>query len=176
MDKERIHRIFLLIGSNQGDRNVLINSAKQQIEKKIGTICSVSSIYETEPWGFNENLFFLNQAIEVLTGLSPDNLMNEIIKIEEILGRIRVPGSYQSRTIDIDILFYDELVIETEYLTIPHPRIQERRFVLTPMAEIAANFLHPVFKKKLKELLVNCKDDSLVNLYLVTSSRMKKRE
>jgi 2-amino-4-hydroxy-6-hydroxymethyldihydropteridine diphosphokinase len=141
--------------------------ARGKIEEKIGEIDLLSSVYESQPWGFADEIYFLNQVVRVLTSLPAGELLKELLMIESSLGRKRIQGGYHSRCIDIDILFLDDLVIQTRDLIIPHPRIQERRFVLVPMAEIANDFIHPGLKCNIAELLDLCNDRSEVRLYNV---------
>lgn len=155
-------KVFLMLGSNLGDKNQHINNAKTEIEKRSGSIVQASSIYKTEPWGFEHPEYFLNQAIIVQTSLTPYELLREIGNIESTLGRKHTQNGYEARIIDIDILLYNRLVLHDENLTIPHPLIRERRFVLAPLAEIAGEILHPVFKKTITRLLAECKDNSKV--------------
>jgi 2-amino-4-hydroxy-6-hydroxymethyldihydropteridine diphosphokinase len=155
-------RVFLILGGNLGDRFKYLEEARTLIEKSIGLLCSCSSYYETEPWGFTHENPFLNQALEVSTNLNPLEILNCIQSVETSLGRIRGMERYRARTIDIDILFYDDLVINTPELTIPHAEISKRRFVLEPMAEIASNFVHPVINKTIRMLLSECQDTGKV--------------
>ena len=121
--------------------------AKKMIEESIGSVVSVSSVYETEPWGFESDNEFLNMVLCVETDLSPSGLLGRILMIESQLGRIRCENQYSSRNIDIDILLYNNEIVNEAALEIPHPRMHERRFVLVPLAEIAPELIHPVLKK-----------------------------
>ena len=143
----------LLLGSNQGDRNALLAQSQSQIEHICGHIIKASKIYETPPWGFQAETLFLNQALLIDTPFPPQELLTHCLKIETSLGRLRtgvlhtppLPSSpYTSRTIDIDILFYEHTVCQTPYLTLPHPRLHLRKFALQPLAEVAPDWVHPV--------------------------------
>ncbi len=149
--------IYLLLGSNLGDKQANLVTACDNIEQTIGDIIRKSSIYTTEPWGMEQAPVFVNQVLHITTRLSPKDLMTKILNIESGMGRIRNTG-YQNRTIDIDILYYNDHTCETPRLTIPHPRIGERRFVLEPLLELAAELVHPVSKLTTQELLDRCKD------------------
>ncbi len=155
-----MHCCYLLLGSNLGKKKDIMTQALSAIESEIGAIQNKSGIYTTEPWGFDSKNEFLNMVVRVSTQHSPGQVLENIHKIESRFGRIRntEPG-YVSRTLDIDILFYDDLMLETAGLVIPHPRLHERRFALEPLAEIAQEMLHPVFQKSIAELLCECKDD-----------------
>ncbi len=161
--------VILLLGSNRGDREKNLLAACAGIQQVIGQVLRISSVYETEPWGFEDNISFYNQALEVETSLSPSEILDGINDIEKNLGRMRevascgpdcgcASGSYAPRTIDIDILFYGSRIIFTEELMIPHPRLHERRFTLVPLDEIASAFVHPVYKKVVSVLLSECTD------------------
>jgi 2-amino-4-hydroxy-6-hydroxymethyldihydropteridine diphosphokinase len=156
--------IFLQTGTNLGNRLENLAKANRWIEKQVGKIICLSSIYETEAWGITQQPLFLNQVLIVETELPAQEVLETILKIETRLGRIR-KERWAERWIDIDILFYGEEVICTEGLEIPHPRIQERNFVLQPLAEIAADFIHPIFKKSIKELLRASEDRLNVRVF-----------
>jgi 2-amino-4-hydroxy-6-hydroxymethyldihydropteridine diphosphokinase len=152
-------KTYLSLGSNIDDREYNIEDALDRIVENIGGVKTASSYYETEPWGFQADERFLNIAVEVETDLSPDDLMETITRIENRMGRIRDEKvKYTSRIIDIDILLYGDMVINQENLTVPHPRMHERNFVLGPMDEIAPDLVHPVFEITISELLDTCSD------------------
>lgn len=149
---------YLLLGSNLGDRKALLNSALTLISKEIGVIYAKSDVYETAAWGKTDQPSFLNMAIGVKTDLTPIQLLEKVLLIEEILGRKRLE-KWGSRLIDIDIILYaDEVVNLGEQLKIPHPEMQNRKFVLQPLAQIAPECLHPTINKTIAELLVNITD------------------
>ena len=129
-----------------GSRELLLKRAREAIGKYCGRIIRASKIYETEPWGFVADTFFLNQALVIETTLSPIALLKQCLDTEEALGRVRACGAerYSSRNIDIDILFYEDVVCETPELTLPHPRLHLRKFALEPLAEVAPEWRHPV--------------------------------
>lgn len=149
--------IFLLLGSNLGDKEKLLQLACQKIEDRIGSIVSASSMYETAAWGKTDQPGFLNSVIEVHSFLSPVAMLCEINKIEHELGRTRLE-KWGARKIDIDILYFHDRIIQTPLLSIPHPGIPDRRFTLVPLTEIAPGFIHPVLLKSNQELLENCPD------------------
>jgi 2-amino-4-hydroxy-6-hydroxymethyldihydropteridine diphosphokinase len=153
------HEVYLLLGSNISSRIGYLNSAKELIEKEVGKISNRSSIYESEPWGFEAEKMFLNQVVFVETSLSALDLLKKTQQIEKKLGRIRKSVvSYTSRTIDIDILFFDEAVFSLPELKIPHEQMQNRRFTLMPLVEIAAEKKHPVLHESCHQLLDECRD------------------
>ena len=153
--------VYLSLGTNLGNREENLNKAVSQIEKRIGRISSLSAFYQTAPWGFESQNEFLNIALKVESTLSPVEILRTTQNIETDLGRtLKSNGNYSDRVIDIDILFYDKEIINTPDLVIPHPLLQLRDFVLTPMVEIAPDFSHPIFKKNMTELLSELKNTS----------------
>jgi len=156
---------FLGIGTNLGDREVNLQEVFVRIEESIGEILAVSSVYETEPWGFESKDWFLNMILYIRTDLKPSGLLGRILIIEALMGRVRDEKDYKSRIIDIDILLYENETISEPGLTIPHPRLHKRRFVLVPMCEINPDGIHPVLKKSFTSLLKECQDKSKVVLY-----------
>ncbi len=139
-----------------------LEKARKQISLHIGKIQTTSSVYETEPWGFSAEIPFLNQVAISETILEPQQVMQKILGIEKDLGRIRKQGRYSSRRIDIDILFYDDMIINEKDLVIPHPMLHKRRFALEPLAEIEPELVHPVLKKTISDLYKECSDNSEV--------------
>ena len=154
--------VYLLTGGNLGDRIKNLHKAIELISKGAGKITDRSSIYETEPWGFNHELNFLNQVLKIDSLLDPLELLKEIFNIETILGREKRSSTYSARIIDIDILFYGNKIIKSDKLVIPHPKIHERMFTLTPMAELNPDFIHPELKKTIIQLKNECKDTKRV--------------
>lgn len=153
----------LLLGSNLGDKRKNIYAALNQVLLHCGNIRVQSSFFESEPWGFSSVDNFVNLAVLIETKNSPAILLNKLLKIEKNLGRIREKNNgYISRIIDIDIIFYNNLIINENDLVIPHPLVQERRFALVPITEIVPEWVHPIFKLTSKELLINCPDKSKV--------------
>ncbi|WP_269240529.1 2-amino-4-hydroxy-6-hydroxymethyldihydropteridine diphosphokinase [Flavobacterium limnophilum] len=154
------HQVVLSLGSNQGDRLRNIELCLQLIHQEIGTIIRVSKLYETPSWGFDSDAFY-NCALLIHTFASAEKILNQVLGIERQLGRVRGETlSYQSRIIDIDLITFDEEIIETEELQIPHPLMQNRKFVLLPMLDLDLNWIHPVFHKKIAELVEISPDKS----------------
>ncbi len=157
--------VYLSLGSNIGDRVGYLQQATLLLKAipEISVI-STSSFYESEPWKMDSENWFVNAVVQISTTLSSEKLLDECMRIEAQLGRKRTHG-YQDRTIDIDILFYDDLVIHTEALTIPHPHFHKRAFVMVPMLEIAQDFVHPLFKKTVMQLYEELENPEMVLLY-----------
>ena len=154
--------LFLLTGSNIEPRLDYLEKAELHIAERIGSIVKSSSIFESEPWGFTDGDAFLNKVLLVETELTADEVLSIILDIEKVAGRQRTINQYSSRTLDIDILYFGDEIIKSDRLVVPHPRLQERRFTLMPLAEIAADFIHPVLKTTNAELLQTVNDDSKV--------------
>jgi 2-amino-4-hydroxy-6-hydroxymethyldihydropteridine diphosphokinase len=150
-------KVFLLLGSNLGDPIENIARATTSIANDLGTIIKHSGIYKTAPWGNIEQPDFFNQVIVIETELHATEVLKKILAIEKEMGRLR-EKKWGPRLIDIDILFYDQQVLHSEILTIPHPALHVRRFALIPLVEIEAGFHHPVLKKTLLTLLQECPD------------------
>lgn len=154
-------KALLLLGANLENRKSVLIQAIQMISEKFQLIRS-SSWYESPAWGF-EGFDFYNLVLEIEFELSPESLLKELLAIEKVLGRTRnVNESYQNRSIDIDILFIDQLIIDMPSLSIPHPKIAERRFVLEPLMEFWSDFNHPVLGQSIEKLYLHCSDSSVV--------------
>jgi 2-amino-4-hydroxy-6-hydroxymethyldihydropteridine diphosphokinase len=154
---------YLLIGGNLGDRSGYLKEAITKISSQSGIVKQTSSIYESEAWGYLNQPNYLNQAIELYTEFDPHELLKRILSIEDSMGRTR-EQIYGPRTIDIDILYFNDLIIDDNVLNIPHPRISERKFVLIPLNEIASKHYDPVIKMTVNQMLSICKDN--LNVYL----------
>ncbi len=152
-----MNTVYLLLGSNMGDSEHTLTVAKNMIEKNIGKLTKSSSIYRTAAWGNEDQPDFLNQIIIISSSLSSLNILKEMFVIEKEMGRVRTTKN-AARVIDIDMLFFNDEIIQTETLTVPHPQIQNRRFVLVPLAEISPDFQHPLLKKSSLELVSICSD------------------
>lgn len=151
-------KLYILLGGNLGDKQFIFSETRKRLAEQIGTITRQSAVYETEPWGFESEDMFWNQALEIETNLSPNEILTQTRDIELELGRIRKENQYDSRLIDIDILFVGSLIVNQDNLVIPHPRIQDRKFVLVPLCEIVPQLVHPVFQRTVSQLLNECTD------------------
>ena len=156
----KMETAYVLFGSNLGDKEVLFAQACLLINNRCGRVVKVSSAYESEPWGFEAEEWFLNRVIVLETELSPEVLLDALLQIEKELGRVRNPEAkgYSSRTVDLDILYFGSRVIHTNRLTVPHPRLHLRRFALMPMCDVAPLLVHPVLRQTQTELLGLCLD------------------
>ncbi|MCD8079735.1 MAG: 2-amino-4-hydroxy-6-hydroxymethyldihydropteridine diphosphokinase [Bacteroides sp.] len=147
--------VYLSLGSNLGNKEENLQRAIRNIEKRIGKIISQSAFYHTEPWGFESRNTFVNAAIGIDTLWAPEEVLLRLRDIEREMGRLYKSsgGKYADRIIDLDILLYNDLIYESPTLSIPHPLMRERKFVLEPLAEIAADLIHPVWHQSIRELL-----------------------
>lgn len=152
--------IYLGLGTNLGDKEANLHAAVKEINERIGEVTSLSAFYMTAPWGFSSENPFLNAACRVETILSPLEVLERTQAIERDLGRVKksVDGNYSDRLIDIDLLLYGDLILDTPVLTLPHPLMTKRRFVMEPLAEIAPKMVHPVFGKSMEELAKTLED------------------
>lgn len=153
-----MNNAYLLIGGNVGDRQENLRQAVNAIDTSCGgQVVQQSAIYETAAWGKTDQQAFLNQALLLSTAFTPLHLLQQILQTEVLLGRVR-QERYGPRIIDIDILFFNDAIINEPALTIPHPEVQNRRFALVPLQEIAPGLVHPVLKKSIDQLLQECPD------------------
>lgn len=165
-----MNKATLSLGSNLGNKKTYLQQAVNQINK-LGNVTDISTIYQTPAWGFSSDDFY-NIALILTTDLSAVELLENLLLLEKQIGRIRneyIDG-YQARVIDIDIIFFNDEIINTEQLTIPHPKMHERKFVLVPIVEIDKTYIHPIYLKDTQTLLENCLDDSEI---LNTSINLK---
>ena len=156
--------VLLLLGSNLGIRITNLENAISEIASQCGNVSKISGIYESKSWGITDLPDYLNLAIELKTDFSPDELLFHLKKIEKYLGRENA-DRWHSRIIDIDIIFYNDLIYKTIDLEIPHKEVINRRFALVPMEEIVPFYEHPVYKKTIKNLLADCLDNSIVTQF-----------
>jgi 2-amino-4-hydroxy-6-hydroxymethyldihydropteridine diphosphokinase len=154
------HTIYLSLGSNLGDRAANLKQAIASLPPQMA-VKGRSKVYETPPWGYTEQDAFLNQVVVATTYLEPETLLKHLKRLEVALGR-KATFRYGPRLIDLDILFYDDLVMETPSLTIPHPHLQERGFVLLPLMDIAPDHVHPVTKRSIREMIALCNTEGIV--------------
>ncbi len=162
--------VYMSLGGNMGNRKRNLENGIEQIEKELGKCVAISSFYESDSWGYRDKKKYLNCVLFCKTALKPYEILQKTQEIEKQLGRKTKSSpsennkvNYQSRPVDIDILFYDNLVLVSDILTIPHPLLSERFFVLKPLLEIASGLIHPIFKKTICELNELCKDTCVVN-------------
>ncbi|MGI4727530.1 MAG: 2-amino-4-hydroxy-6-hydroxymethyldihydropteridine diphosphokinase [Janthinobacterium lividum] len=153
--------VYLLLGSNLGDRNAYLKEALQQLETSVGRVIRTSSVYETQSWGVANQPDYLNQVVEMETLFLPDKILEKTQFIEENLYRERTK-KWDSRTIDIDVLFFGTEIIDLPNLKIPHLQIQNRLFTLVPLNELIPNFVHPILNKTIQELRQEVSDELLV--------------
>ena len=161
-----IHHAWVGLGSNLGDRSVQLAQAQEQLMLSCGKILQVSGIYESHPQGFESGHLFFNQCLQLETQLSPLAFLRELLEIERKMGRYREGMGYTDRIIDLDILFFDDLIIHSEDLHVPHPRMADRKFVLYPLWEIAADKMDPETGLTVAELLAQCNDPSHIERVL----------
>lgn len=159
-----MNKVFLLLGSNLGDRHLFLQQAIEHIQTEIAPVVQASSVYETQSWGKTDAPNYLNQVIVLQTTLPPQAVLQKILAIEALLGRER-HVKWDSRTIDIDILFYGDDIIDEELLKVPHPELHNRRFTLEPLAELAPGFVHPLLKKDILTLKNELKDNLIVKKF-----------
>lgn len=159
-----MNNVYLLSGSNQGDRASIMQQAILLLEAEAGSVIQRSPLYETAPWGKTDQPSFLNQALQLATPLSPEQVLACIAGIERTMGRQRTEH-WGQRTLDLDILFFNDAVVDTPQLTIPHPEIANRRFVLVPLCAIAPTLKHPLLGVSMATLLEQCPDSLPVTLY-----------
>jgi 2-amino-4-hydroxy-6-hydroxymethyldihydropteridine diphosphokinase len=162
-----MNKVFLLIGGNMGDRLQNLHQAISLLAATCGPVIQQSAVYETAAWGKTDQPAFLNQALLLNSSLTAQELITAVLLVEERMGRHRTE-KFGPRVIDIDIMFYNDEVINEPDLTIPHPQMQNRRFALVPLNELAPAFVHPVFNKTIEELLQECKDELPVINYDIT--------
>ena len=146
-----MNKVVLLLGSNLGDGRLLFQKVISLIDEQLGELEMQSSLYQSPPWGFEHENDFINQVVVVNTEKDAEEVMQSCLKIEVNLGRKRTTQGYGARTIDIDVLFVNDEVIETESLVLPHPRMHLRKFALFPLVELIPDFIHPTFQKSIQE-------------------------
>ena len=156
-----MNRVVLSLGSSLGDKKKTLQLAIDELQE-FSDVTAISSMYETEPWGFDDENRFINMAVEIETEITAFDLLEKIHVIEKKYGRIRTGKGYSARTLDIDIIFYNDLILNTEKLIIPHKHAHKRKFVLYPVAEIAPDFIHPILSKSVEFLAKNVEDNTQI--------------
>jgi 2-amino-4-hydroxy-6-hydroxymethyldihydropteridine diphosphokinase len=149
--------VYLLLGSNMGNSKIQLAIAQQKIMETVGKIVDVSEVYKTAAWGNENQPDFLNQVLIITTRKSPSLLIKQVLAVEKAMGRVRTIKN-APRVIDIDVLFFNNEIIDTKKLIVPHPEIQNRRFVLVPLVELDPKLIHPLLNKTVTKLLKECKD------------------
>jgi 2-amino-4-hydroxy-6-hydroxymethyldihydropteridine diphosphokinase len=162
MSDKLVHQAWISLGSNLGDRAAQLALARNHLAESCGTILRVSGIYESRAWGYESDNMFFNQCLQLETALSPGALLQAVLEVERRMGRQRGREGYTDRSIDLDILFYDNLVLQTDHLQVPHPRMEDRRFVLQPLQEIASGKQHPVTGLTVGEMLEKSTDTARI--------------
>ena len=157
-----MEQVFLCLGGNVGDTRQYLEQAIGLIDSRIGRVTAKSAIYQSEPWGFKAEQMFLNQVIVVETALEPQIVLEHCLQIETELGRTRGGNGYEPRTIDIDIIFFGNQIIKQPNLTVPHPLMHRRNFVLQPLCDVTPDFVHPVLGLTVSQLADVCDDKSAV--------------
>lgn len=153
-----MNKLILSLGGNKGNVATTFLHVEKEISNEIGKILKSSSSYKTAAWGNTNQPDFLNKVIEVATDLSVEDCLHKVLLIEKKWGRIRTNKKWEERSIDIDILFYNDLIIQADYLIVPHPHLQDRKFVLIPLVEILPDYNHPLLNKSIRILLEKCTD------------------
>ena len=160
-----MNKVFLQLGSNIEPRKIFLSDAINLIKSTIGKISKISKVYESTPWGVDNQMNYLNQIIVIDSLFNENELLDKILEIEKNMGRIRIE-KWGERIIDIDILFYNNEIIETSNLCIPHKHLHRRKFVLKPLNEVASDFIHPKYRLTISELLEKCEDLEIVEEYV----------
>lgn len=162
---------LILQGSNIGDRYQMIEESRKRIAQNIGSVKSTSKPYESEPWGFESDVWFLNRVLQVQTTLDAHQVLEQLLEIEKQLGRVRDPllKTYSSRTIDLDILFFNQEIIHSPELDVPHPKIHLRKFTLLPLCDLVPDWIHPELLHTVSQLLEKCQDQTKVKIFQLRS-------